>query len=1149
MKRQLFVLLFLFLIPFSESEGQLLPFTHYTPDREINALPSAEVHKVFQDKLGYMWFSIYSSGLVRYDGVNMELYGQEDGLRDLTVWDLIEDPSGRLWVSSNAGLVVSEKPLENYGVGKRVQFISESNDVSIIDLTVNHNRMTIDDEGWLWVGTENVGIVKYRFNQEDELQADTVSTNLSGTGEELAVRALTARKDGSIWVALPNGNLLRFKNEEATRTYEFFGDEYTNALFESAEDRLLGGNRDGSVWMLNEDNGKTGFTIIDKSLNSNIASIRADHDNRIWVSSEGSGILTIEGDDYSKTGNITRANGLLSEIVFNITEDREENLWIAQSGGISKLRYNYRAFTNISSTPIGGEKTLLPSPSINTIQLNNSDSNGDPCSFWAGTSEGGIACLSETFDSEYIQFADGLAGNWVNGLAYDSYGRLWIGSTRGLNSLSFKEAPDLENLKDKTSVSVLGKQAELATYPTASILSIQKLRLPLGQESQQTIETLFLPAYHRVFVIIDNTFITLDEEWGLPPTIYHASAVDSLGYLWIGTRDRGIYRSRIPVHAAMFTGESDITDKDTFFQLWWSTEDGAPTNQIDNLYWSNNQMWVGTTNGLISLDAETKSKRHTITTADGLLADNITSIAKSPVTGTFWLGTNQGLAEVDPESGTVLRTITKAEGLVDNEVWYYGSVQISKEGSVYFGTANGISIYKPHLDRENKQPPIVRLTSAVSEEVPGERNEFSFEYAALTFGSEREARYQTRLIGFNDEWSPDKTDTRVNYTNLPAYFFPETYTLEVRAANESGIWSDEVLSYSFTVTPPWWLSWGASMGYFIILALGIFAVDRFQRRRLIKREREAALLRETELKAEAAEAQAKALEVENELKATELEKARELETAYHELKATQKRLIQSEKMASLGRLSTGIAHEIKNPLNFINNFAELSKELVEELREAIANDDTAEIQFITDSLSMNTGKIEEHGKRADAIVKSMMQHSRGSNLNFQMTDLNNIVQKYADLAYHSKSAKIPELDVSIVTKLDENLPEVMIIQQQIGQVLQNIIENAFDAVWEQKLKQNGTYLPKITISTSFEKGEEIKIIISDNGPGIPEPVREKIFEPFFTTKPTGEGTGLGLSISYDIITQIHSGSLKVESDDGRGTRFIITLPVGELSSS
>lgn len=1148
MKRQLFALLIVLIVPLSESEGQILPFTHYTPDREINALPSAEVHEVFQDSLGYIWFSIYSSGLVRYDGVKMETYGQDDGLRDLTVWDLIEDPSGRLWVSSNAGLVVSEKPLHLYPPGKRVRFISTSNNVDIIDLSVNHNRMTIDDEGWLWVGTENIGIVKYRFTPDNILQADTISTDPVKAVNEISVRALTSRNDGSVWAALLDGTLLKFNTEKDPKIYEGSGNEYANTLFETENGTLLAGDRDGRIWKLQEADNRVIYTEL-TNLNSNISSFSEDHDNRIWVSSEGSGLLILDGENSDQTGTISRTNGLLSEVVFNIMQDREHNLWIAQSGGVSKLKYNYRAFTNITSTSIGGEKPLLPSPSINTIQLTETGAKNDPCIFWAGTSEGGVACINEQFKSQFIQFEDGLAGNWVNGLAYDTYGRLWMGSARGLNSLSFDDAPTLKDVKNSSELNILGKKARLDSYATASILSIQKLEIPKDENSKQSMESLWLPAYHRVFVLIDNSLVMMDEAWGLPPTVYHTSAIDSLGYLWVGSRDRGIYRSRIPVNANIFTGQSDIPNRSTFFQLWWSVEDGAPTNQIDNLFWSNGYMWVGTTNGLIALDALTKEQHYTISMTDGLLANNITSIAKSPVTGTFWVGTNQGLAEIDPESGEVLNTVTKAEGLVDNEVWFYGSVQVAQDGSVYFGSANGISIYKPHLDRENSIPPTVRLTNAVAEEVPGERNEFSFEYAALSFGSERQIRYQTRLLGFNNEWSPEKTETRINFTNLSAYLFPKTYTLEVRAVNESGVWSQEALSYNFTVTPPWWLSWVAFLGYLLILAMGIFAVDRFQRRRLIKKEREAALLRETELKAETAEAQAKALEVENELKATELEKAKELETAYHELKATQKRLIQSEKMASLGRLSTGIAHEIKNPLNFINNFAELSKELVEELREAIANGDTAEIEFITENLSMNTGKIEEHGKRADAIVKSMMQHSRGSNLNFQITDLNDVIRKYAELAYHSKSAKIPELDISIVTRLDENLPEVMTIQQQIGQVLQNIIENALDAVWEQKLKQNGTYLPEITITTSHEAGKEINIIISDNGPGIPEPVREKIFEPFFTTKPTGEGTGLGLSISYDIITQIHNGSLKVESKDGEGTRFIILLPIGELSSA
>jgi len=276
----------------------------------------------------------------------------------------------------------------------------------------------------------------------------------------------------------------------------------------------------------------------------------------------------------------------------------------------------------------------------------------------------------------------------------------------------------------------------------------------------------------------------------------------------------------------------------------------------------------------------------------------------------------------------------------------------------------------------------------------------------------------------------------------------------------------------------------------------------------------------------------------------ELEKARELESAYHELKNTQNRLIQAEKMASLGRLSTGIAHEIKNPLNFINNFAEVSSELVDELNTAIEENDTEEIEFILSNLKFNTEKIEEHGKRADSIVRSMMQHSRTGTSDMEETDLNLLIEKYAELAYHGRQVQNKKLDVKVTTDLDETLEPFDLMAQKIGQVLQNLIENAIDSVWMYSLEKNGNYEPAVSIrSKRFD--DRIEVHIADNGPGIPKENRERIFEPFFTTKPTGEGTGLGLSISYDIITQMHNGKLEIEESDAGGALFVITLPISE----
>ena len=516
----------------------------------------------------------------------------------------------------------------------------------------------------------------------------------------------------------------------------------------------------------------------------------------------------------------------------------------------------------------------------------------------------------------------------------------------------------------------------------------------------------------------------------------------------------------------------------------------------------------------------------------------------------LWAGTNGGLAEIEPVIGRVLRVVNQQDGLVDNEVWLYGSVQVDKEGRVYFGTADGLSIYSPELDKPNDVPPLLHLKSADISYKSDSRNEVSFEYVALSYSNVPEVTYKTRLKGYEKNWSPVTKERRLRYTNLPAYFWPKEYTLEVMAQNGNGVFAEEPLQFSFKVDPVWWLQWWAFLAYLLILSSAIVFVDRFQRAKVIKRERERALLREAELQAEnatarsnAAESQAKALQAENAKKAIELEKAKELKVAYEELKAAQNQVVQAEKMASLGRLATGIAHEIKNPLNFINNFAELSGELLEELLTAVKKGDEKEVALLVNDLKLNTGKIEEHGKRADAIVKSMMQHARGGKPTFEMLDLNDLVKKYTALAYHGKRAQIRGFSANIEKDLQPDLEKVKVVGQEIGQVLLNIIGNSLDAVWAKK-QEDETYEPKVRISTrSTNTGAEIKI--SDNGPGVPQEIREKIFEPFFTTKPTGEGTGLGLSLSYNIITQGHNGALQLESSPGEGATFIILLPLNK----
>jgi len=267
-----------------------------------------------------------------------------------------------------------------------------------------------------------------------------------------------------------------------------------------------------------------------------------------------------------------------------------------------------------------------------------------------------------------------------------------------------------------------------------------------------------------------------------------------------------------------------------------------------------------------------------------------------------------------------------------------------------------------------------------------------------------------------------------------------------------------------------------------------------------------------------------------------------LEKTLNELKNTQIQLIQSEKMASLGELTAGIAHEIQNPLNFVNNFSEVNTELIEEMQSEIGKKNYDEVKTIATDIKGNQLKISQHGKRADFIVKGMLQHSRVSTGEKQLTNLNVLADEFFKLSYHGLRAKDKSFNAEMVTSFDPNLPKINIVQQDIGRVLLNLFNNAFYAV-NQKAKVAGPgYKPEVSISTSAANGHVI-ISVKDNGNGIPDSIKDKIMQPFFTTKPTGEGTGLGLSLSYDIVVKGHGGNIQVDSKESEGSEFIIKLPI------
>lgn len=335
-----------------------------------------------------------------------------------------------------------------------------------------------------------------------------------------------------------------------------------------------------------------------------------------------------------------------------------------------------------------------------------------------------------------------------------------------------------------------------------------------------------------------------------------------------------------------------------------------------------------------------------------------------------------------------------------------------------------------------------------------------------------------------------------------------------------------------------------SQGFALIWLITFVFIARSQKKTL-EAER---LQREEETKAkERIEAQNAELErLVAERTATLTTQAEELQQTLTELKTTQAQLIQAEKMASLGELTAGIAHEIQNPLNFVTNFSDVSAELVSELEEEQQKpqrDAEVEADLLAD-LKQNLQKINHHGQRAASIVRGMLEHSRASSGERQPTDINLLADEYLRLAYHGLRAKNKSFNATLHTDFDMSLGKVEAVSQDLGRVLLNLFTNAFYAVQKRKEMQpsvNG-YMPTVSVITRRGPDDTIEVRVRDNGTGMPEGVQQKIFQPFFTTKPTGEGTGLGLSLSYDIITKGHGGTLSVETQEGEYTEFIISLP-------
>ena len=544
---------------------------------------------------------------------------------------------------------------------------------------------------------------------------------------------------------------------------------------------------------------------------------------------------------------------------------------------------------------------------------------------------------------------------------------------------------------------------------------------------------------------------------------------------------------------------------------------------------SNGHIWVGTeASGVYRFNESTQSFESYYDHSGLLERSSHVSAGVEDNNGNLWLAGIGGFIKLDPLSGAS-RLYGSSWG-VNTYTMIPGSSFKLSNGELYFGTGSGYYKFHPadlnvpdkkiahpfinefYIDEEKMDRSISEMTKL---SLQHDENTFSFQISHIDYITDNQDKIiQYQLEGYQTHWGELDSGDNAYFHNIP----PGHYTFKIRALDINGKWGERQLEIH--IAKPWWQTWWAYALYALGGLLLGWGVHRSQKERTIRIEREKTRERE-------------------------LAQAKEIEKAYDELKATQAQLIHSEKMASLGELTAGIAHEIKNPLNFVNNFSEVNEELIEELLEEIETGDLSEVKKIAQDIRSNETKIQEHGKRADSIVKGMLMHSRANTHEKIPTDVNALCDEYLRLAYHGLRAKDKSFNAETKTNFDVELPEISIIPQDVGRVLLNLFTNAFYTVDKRRQRGNDpSYQPTVSVETrALQKG--VIISIKDNGEGMSEEVKSKIFQPFFTTKPTGEGTGLGLSISYDIITKAHEGKIDVHSKLGHGSEFIIEIPGDE----